>query len=72
MVETNGTNNIDDYNNDNSGSNNRGIVVGVNRFPSFFRTLANPSFFLTKFVGKFALKCLFATIQFLKWKPYKL
>jgi hypothetical protein len=72
MVEINNMNNIDDYDNDGSGNNNRGIVVGVNRFPSFFRTLANPSFSLTKFVGQFALTYSFATIQFLKWKLNKL
>jgi hypothetical protein len=55
MVEINDMNNINDYDNDDSGNNSRGIVVGVNHFPSFFRTLANPSFYLTKFVSKFAL-----------------
>jgi hypothetical protein len=65
-------NNIDDYDNDDSGNNSRGIVAGVNRIPSFFRTLANPSFSLTKFVSKFALKYSFATIRFLKWKLNKL
>jgi hypothetical protein len=72
MVEINDMNNIDDYDNDDLGNNNRGIVVGVNHFPSFFRTLANPSFSLTKFVSKFALEYTFATIRFLKWKLNKL
>jgi hypothetical protein len=65
-------NNINDYDNDDSGNNSRGIVVGVNHFPSFFRTLANPCFYLTAFVSKFALKYLFATIRSLKWKLNKL
>jgi hypothetical protein len=63
-------NNSDDDDNGDPGNNNRGIVVGVNRFPSFFRTLANPCFSLTTFVGKFALRYLFATIRFLKWKIF--
>jgi hypothetical protein len=69
MVEINDMNNSNDYNNGDSGNNNRGIVVGVNRFPSFFaETLANPSFSLTKVLSKFFLRYSFATIRFLKWK----
>jgi hypothetical protein len=72
MVEINNMNDIDDYDNDSLGNNNRRIVVGVDRFPSFLRTLENPSFSLTKFGSKFALKYLSATIRFLKWKFNKL
>jgi septum formation topological specificity factor MinE len=73
MVEINGISNSDDGGNGDLGNNNRGIVVGVNRVPSFFaRNLANPSFSLTKVLSKFALRYSFATIRFLKWKVNKL
>jgi hypothetical protein len=55
-------NNSNDDDNGDPVNNNRGIVVGVKPFPSFFRTLVNPSFSLTKFVSKFSLRYSFATI----------
>jgi hypothetical protein len=36
MVEINVISNSDDDDNGDPGNNNRGIVVGVNRVPSFF------------------------------------
>jgi hypothetical protein len=51
MVKINDINRSDDDDNADSGNNNnnRGIVVGANRLPSFFASLANPSFSLTNF-----------------------
>jgi hypothetical protein len=69
MVEINKMSNSDDYDNGDSGNNNRGIVVGVNHFFFLFCWSPCKSFLsLTKVLSKFVLRYSFATIRFFKWK----